>query len=134
MANKKNLLQGNPDTQFRTGREQVEIAKKGGKASGKARQRKKEMRERLAILLSMPLKDGKETDIEKIKSFESLEDKNITVEDAILITMIQKAMKGDLSAVTFLRDTSGQKCAEKVEISQSIDESIVEIEKYMKGE
>ena len=134
MANEKNLLQGNPDTQFRTGREQVEIAKKGGKASGKARQRKKEMRERLAILLSMPLKDGKETDIEKIKSFESLEDKNITVEDAILITMIQKAMKGDLSAVTFLRDTSGQKCAEKVEISQSIDESIKEIEQYMKGE
>lgn len=130
MANEQNLK---PFEEL-TEREQREIRSKGGKASVKARKRKKEMRERLAILLSMPLKDGKETDIEKIKSFESLEDKNITVEDAILITMIQKALKGDLSAITFLRDTSGQKCAEKVEISQSIDESIKEIEQYMRGE
>lgn len=130
MANEQNLK---PFKEL-TEREQREIRSKGGKASVKARKRKKEMRERLAILLSMPLKDGKETDIEKIKSFESLEDKNITVEDAILITMIQKALKGDLSAITFLRDTSGQKCAEKVEISQSIDESIKEIEQYMRGE
>lgn len=37
MANTDNLKRGNPDTQFRTGREQVEIARKGGIASGKSR-------------------------------------------------------------------------------------------------
>lgn len=134
MANVKNLRQGNPETQFKSGQNAVENGRKGGIASGESKRRKKDMRERLEILLSMPIKSGKEIDIEKIKSFDLLEDKNITVEDTILMTMIQKALKGDLSAVTFLRDTSGQKCAEKVEITQSIDESIIEIEKYMKGE
>ena len=35
--NNENLLKGNPDTQFRAGREQVEIARAGGIASGEAR-------------------------------------------------------------------------------------------------
>lgn len=35
--NNGNLKRGNPDTQFRTGREQVETARKGGKASGVSR-------------------------------------------------------------------------------------------------
>lgn len=131
MANEQNLK---PFTSEQSREQAVKNGRKGGIASGESKRRKRDMRERLEILLSMPIKSGKEIDIEKIKSFDLLEDKNITVEDTILITMIQKALKGDLSAVTFLRDTSGQKCAEKVEISQSIDESIAEIEKYMKGE
>lgn len=41
----------------RTKEEQREIARKGGIASGKARRRKKLIREQLELLLSLPLKD-----------------------------------------------------------------------------
>jgi hypothetical protein len=129
MANEQNLK----SLQERTTEEKREIAQKGGKASGEARRRKKDMKERLEILLSMPITKGKETDINKIKGFGELKGKNITVEDAILVAMIQKALKGDVSASNFIRDTSGQKVAEKVEINTTIDDSVREIEKYLKG-
>ena len=79
----------------------------------------------------MSIKDGKGADVEKIKSFGDLKGKNITVEDAILIAIIHKALKGDVQASNFIRDTSGQKVAEKVEINTNIDDTIIEIEKYM---
>jgi len=77
-----------------------------------ARRRKKEMRERLEMLLSMPIGGGKEVDLDKVKNFQSLKGKNITVEDAILIAIAQKAMKGDIPAGAFIRDTVGEKPTE----------------------
>ena len=129
MANEQNLI---PNSE-RTPSEVRENARKGGIKSGEARRRKKDMKERLEILLSMPIKDGKGAKIEKIKGFGDLKGQNITVEDAILVAMIQKALKGDVSASNFIRDTSGQKVAEKVEINTTIDESVREIENYLKG-
>ena len=111
MANEQNLLNGKA-TQFKTGEEQVEIARKGGKASGEAKRRKKEMRERLELLLSMPIGNGKGAELEKIKSYAAIKGKNVTVEDAILIAITQKAMKGDIPAGTFIRDTVGEKPTE----------------------
>ena len=132
MANEQNLVKGK-ETRFKTGEEQVEIARKGGKASGEAKRRKKDMKERLETLLSMTISKGKETDIDKIKGFGELKGKNITVEDAILVAMIQKALKGDVSASNFIRDTSGQKVVEKIEINTNIDESVREIEEYLRN-
>ena len=81
----------------------------GGVKSGEARRAKKRMRESLEILLTMPLKaKGKETDIDEIKAFAQLRGKNVTVEQAMLIAQIQKALKGDTNALVFLRNTSGQ--------------------------
>ena len=109
MANEQNLIPASAKNGYKLS---VEEQSKGGKASGEARRRKKEMKERLEILLSMPLKDGKGSDIEKLKSFGALKGKNITVEDAILIAIAQKAMKGDIPAGTFIRDTVGEKPTE----------------------
>ena len=131
MANEQNLKP--PFTSDQNREEASKNGKKGGKASGEARRRKKEMRERLELLLSMPISNGKGAELEKIKSYGAINGKNVTVEDAILIAIAQKALKGDISAATFIRDTSGQKCAEKVEISTTIDESVKEIESYMKS-
>lgn len=111
MANEQNLINGKA-TQFKTGEEQVEIARKGGKASGEAKRRKKDMRERLELLLSMPIGNGKGAELEKIKSYAAIKGKNVTVEDAILIAIAQRAMKGDISAGTFIRDTVGEKPTE----------------------
>lgn len=121
MAGKDNLKKGNPETQFGTGREQVETAKKGGIASGKARRDKKAMKETLETLLNMPLKVGKAADIDEIKSIAALKDKNITVQEAIILAQIQKAIKGDTKAAEYVRDTSGNKLKDGVELSGGIN-------------
>lgn len=57
----------------------------------------------------MPLKDGKATNIEAIKNLAAIKGKNITVQEAIMLAQIQKAMKGDTRAAEFVRDSSGNK-------------------------
>lgn len=92
----------------------------GGINSGKAKREKKKMKEVLHVLLDMPLKKGKCYDIEEIKNFASLKGKNIDVQTAILIKQVQRALAGDLTSAEFLRDTSGQKPKENVDIQANI--------------
>ena len=92
-----------------TPEQRAEYGRQGGIKSGETKRKKKAMKETLEVLLSMPMKDGKISDIEGIKNFASLKGKNISVQEALVISMIQKAMKGDVKAAEFLRDTSGQK-------------------------
>lgn len=92
----------------------------GGIASGKARREKKLMRETLDIILSMPMKNGKNADVESIRSFAALKGKNISVQEAILIAQVQKAMKGDTKAAEYVRDTIGQKPGESIEMSMNL--------------
>lgn len=104
----------------RTKDEQKAIARKGGIASGKARREKKKMRETLDILLAMPMKDGKYADVESIRNFAALKGKNITVQDAIMIAQVQKAMKGDTKAAEYIRDTMGQKPVDNVDMNMNL--------------
>ncbi len=117
MANDENLI---PNSE-RTPKERKERAKKMGIASGKARREKKAMKDTLAALLSMPLQDGSTPDIEQIQSIAELNGKNITVQEAIMLAQIKKAMKGDTKAAEFVRDSSGNKLKEGVEISGEIN-------------
>lgn len=94
--------------------------RKGGIASGKARREKKLMRETLDLLLSLTLKDGRSTDVEKIRSLAALKGKNVSVQEAILIAQVQKAMKGNTKAAEYVRDTIGQKPVENVDLSGPI--------------
>ena len=73
------------------------------------------MKETLDILLNMPMKKGKTYSAEDIKCFADLKGKNITIDQAMMICLVQKALKGDLSAIAMVRDTIGEKPAEKVE-------------------
>lgn len=93
----------------RTKEEARERGRRGGIASGEARRRKKTMRETLEAVLAMQVGDGKSTDIEAITKFAQLKGKNITVQEAMIIAQAQKALKGDLAALQFIRDTMGQK-------------------------
>jgi len=115
--------------------EAKERGRKGGIASGKARREKKMMRETLDILLSMPMKNGKFADVESIRSFAALKGKNISVQDAILIAQVQKAMKGDTRAAEYVRDSIGQKPSDKVKLESDIDltDKLKEVEAYVKG-
>lgn len=101
-----------------------ENGRKGGIASGEAKRKKKAMRDRLEILLDLPMKSGKGADIESIKNFAALKGKNITVQDAMMIAQIQKALRGDTNAAIFVRDTAGQNPATKIEAEVDMDLNI----------
>ena len=115
MANEENLKP------VRTKSEARSRGKNGGIASGKARREKKMFRETLEILLGMPLKDGGSIDIDEINSFSSVKGRNISVQEAILISQIQKAMKGDTRAAEYVRDTIGQKPDSKLELNAHME-------------
>lgn len=99
MANPENLK---PNTE-RTPEERRELARKAGKASGKARRQRKEFRELLELALSQPNADNPEVD-------------NWTVATAALL---QKAMGGDVRAWEVMRDTLGQKPVEETRVLDS---------------
>lgn len=91
MANEENLIKNNQ----RTPSELREITQKGGVASGRARRRKKLLKDTVNMLLALPMQEGK---LDRLTDLKSIKDKNITVEEAMVLKQIQNAMKGDLRA------------------------------------
>ena len=116
MAGEENLIPFNE----RTEEEQKRIARMGGKASGEARRRKKTMKENLELLLTMSVGKGKKADIEKGENIKEYAKENVTVEQAMLIAQIQKALKGDTQAFEMIRDLIGEKPVDKKEVSASV--------------
>ena len=100
MANEKNLIENSK----RTPSELREMTKKGGIESGKSRRRKKLLKDTVNMLLALPLKEGK---LDKLTDMQTINGKNITVEEAMVLKQIQKALKGDLRAFESLVDLSG---------------------------
>ena len=104
-----------------------EAGKKGGKASVEARRRRKELKETLEILLNMSLdKRRKNVDIEKIQAFADLKGKNVTVDEAMMIKLVQKALSGDLNSISMVRDTIGEKPTEKTQTELTLTQALVE--------
>ncbi len=92
MANEENLK---PFTSNRSSEEAVRNGKKGGVASGRARRRKKLLKDTVNMLLALPMQEGR---LDRLTDLKSIKDKNITVEEAMVLKQIQNAMKGDLKA------------------------------------
>lgn len=86
----------------------------GGIKSGEVRRAKKAMRETLQELLRLPLKSGS---VEEITNLAEEEGKNLTAEQALCVAMIKEALKGNVKAATFVRDTSGNKIADDVNVT-----------------
>ena len=110
MANEQNLLKGDDIHKFTH-----EEASRGGKASGKARRERKSMQELAKIILGLSMTSGQVHNVEDIQNIADIKGKNLTVDQAILLKQVEKALKGDLQSATFIRDTSGNKPVEKVE-------------------
>lgn len=108
-----------------TPEEKREAGRKGGLKSAEVRRRKKAMKEAYDVILGMPLKGGKQYDTEDIKNFAAVKGKNISVQDAILMAQVQKALRGDTNAAAFIRDTIGDKAADKVDLSGEVATPIV---------
>jgi len=88
----------------RTKEEARERGKNGGIKSGEARRAKKTMKEMLDYLL--------EKEIENSRTGEK-----VTYREAILTSCIKKAIKGDVKAAQFVRDTAGEAPITKTELS-----------------
>ena len=83
-------------------------------------EKKKNMKQELLLLLSLGIKKGILADTEEFQNLKEMEGKNISVQTAINVAMIQRAMMGDVQAAQYIRDTTGQKPTDKVEIDESL--------------
>ena len=127
MANEENLV---PMTDL-TESERREMARKGGIASGKARKQKKLMSEVANDILQLPLKSGT---VDEIKNLAEVRGLNITVQEAILISMVKKALKGDPKAAAYVRDTAGQMPTNNIELKTEVSSKLADIMSQLKGE
>ena len=116
MANEENLKKGIA-TQFKAGEKQVKIASAGGKASGEAKRRKRDLRLALETLLE--------------KDFTDKDGNTMSTAEAIALKQLEKALKGDTKAFEVVRDTAGQKPVEKVAFGAT-DEAKSELAELLK--
>lgn len=119
---KKNLTAHN----FKNIEEASRAGKKGGRKSAEVRRRKAEIKETLALIMSLPLTSKEMADIEKIKSAGDMVGANITVQEAIILAQARKAIEGDTRAADLiLKLAAGDADAHK-EINVTIDNKLME--------
>ena len=112
LENLRPLKKGDPES--------LEISKKGGKARQADRLKRKSMKEDFNILLKLPLKKGEMVYSEDIQNLAEAKGMNISVQNAIDIAMVERAMLGDVQAAIYIRDTVGEKPTDKVELDSSL--------------
>lgn len=105
MANEENLKP------FGSGQlsesEEREMRSRGGKKSGETRRRKKTMKETAKMMLDMEIPAaGKELKA-KLKAM-GISEEDFTYQSAIMVGILNQAMKGNVKAAAFLRDTIGE--------------------------
>lgn len=127
MANEQNLIK---PTRDRTAKQRRESARKAGKASAAKRRERKAMREIARIVLDMPVMAGKLDDIEKM-AFADVPEAHLTVGQKAVLAVAAKAAEGDVVALTFLRDTAGEKPADKVEVSGEVAAAASDIQQMI---
>lgn len=108
---KEELAKIGANTRFKAGKKQVEIARQGAIASTAVRREKRTMREIAEIILSKDVMTS---------------DGVVTGKYAVLAKVIDKALKGDLQAATFIRDTIGEKPTEKTQTELTLTQALVE--------
>lgn len=91
----------------------METARKGGIASGEARRRKKAMRDTAKMLLDMQVpKAAKE--LKQKLAVMGISEEDFTYQTAVMVGVINQAMKGNTKAAAFLRDTIGENPAHEL--------------------
>ncbi len=118
MAVSKNLEKGAP-MRFKSGEKAAESGRKGGKASGRAKKQKKLLRECLEALLDREITD---------KS-----GKKMSGAEAMAVVAFREALEGNFKAWEIVRDTVGQKPADRVMVAEVDPDIIQEIEDMVNG-
>lgn len=99
MVNEQNLRP------VRTEEEAREKGRRGGIASGEARRRKRTMKAAAKLIMDMGVTSEK--NIQLMTAF-GIEEEDLTNQMAVMVAMVNQAMKGNVRAATFLRDTLGE--------------------------
>lgn len=99
MANEKNLIPANK----RSLSEARENGRKGGLKSGEARRKKKSMKQVANYLLSLPVVE--ELQEEMIQSGIAVDETDN--QTALVFSMMQRAIKGNVTAAQFIADITG---------------------------
>ena len=102
----------------RTEEQQREIAKMGGKASGEARKKKRDMREVAKAILEHAMNDEQIDEV--LGSSKDLLDGDKSVMAVLTARMVQEAGKGSYKHYETLRDTAGFKPKDEIDISADI--------------
>ena len=105
MSNANNLKNGEA-TQFRTGEEQVEIARQGGIASGKARREKKTIQKILAELLDGQIKDNPQ--FAKLASKMGVESDKSVKDIFTMVCLLNSVKSGNLGDLERLSKLLGE--------------------------
>lgn len=130
MANEQNLR----PAQYKLSQEE---AKRGGIASGKARREKKMLKDALSVGLSIALQGDSKDELEDLDFADALNNPNLSMLDKIAVAMIAEAANGNVQAAAFIRDTMGEKPAEKIDVSADIEtakKSVAEIVRQVSSE
>ena len=98
-----------------TSEEASRAGKIGGIKSGESRRRKRMMREQMEILLTLPIKSKK---LKEQLNELGIDDTELNNQMALVVSMYQKALKGDTRAFEILRDTIGEKPVEVQEVHE----------------
>ena len=117
MANNKNLKPQNK----RTKKEQREIARKGGIASGKARKEKADLKKQLLVWLDAEVARDKEGN-------------SITGAEYMVQVAVREMKKGSPRFWELMRDTAGFKPIDKVMVAEVEQDVIDEVEKAILGD
>ncbi len=113
----------------RSPEDEKSLQSKGGKKSGETRKRRKNMKQIATELLNMP--PGSDV-AEKLDEMKVPKDEQTNMM-AIIISMIVKAIEGDVRAATFLRDTISENPSDKIRESDmkhrhKLDEQRLDLE------
>ena len=68
----------------------------------------------------MPMKLGK---LSEASTIAGLTGKNVTASEAMALAMLTQALEGDVRAAEFVRDSSGQKPVQQMEVSANAKEA-----------
>ena len=127
MSNANNLKNGEA-TQFRTGEEQVEIARMGGIASGKARREKKTIQKILADLLDSEIKDSPQ--FAKLASKMGVESDKSVKDIFTMVCLLNSVKSGNLGDLERLSKLLGEdKQNENADVLSKLDKVIGEVDK-----
>ena len=101
MANDENLIPMNR----RTKSEQRKIATAGGKASGAARRKKRDMRKAAEMLLNMPV-SNKQSTMKATLTALGIDEEDMDYSMGVMAAMLVQAANGNVNAAKFLRDST----------------------------
>lgn len=95
--------------------------KKGGQASGKARRKKKQMKDMFEYILQLDVTDEKQR---KQMEEMGIADEQMTINALTCYAMVRKAVEGDTKAAGFIATMTGQKPQEKFKVEGTVDRPI----------